>query len=245
MAGIPSEGEIFTALSFLVPGFIIAKVRGQFVTGRQQRIGQELLEYATLSAFNFAFFSWLIYLLANSNWTAGVKSLGWAAVILIGPVILGTVSGIAAQKDWTFRLLRSRALGFIGARPVHLVPTAWDWKFARMERQWVLVTLKDGTRFAGFCGERSFISSDPAERDLYLEQVCDIGDDHTWTPTRKSVLITHGEIRTIEFWREEHEDGLNKEGVRAITSNNCGSQAITTGRAPTNGAGQAGATPAE
>ena len=28
--------------------------------------------------------------------------------------------------------------------------------------QWVLVTLKDGTRFAGFCGTGSFMSSDPA-----------------------------------------------------------------------------------
>ncbi len=31
-----------------------------------------------------------------------------------------------------------------------------------MSAQWVLVTLKDGTRFAGFCGSESFMSSDPA-----------------------------------------------------------------------------------
>ncbi len=33
----------------------------------------------------------------------------------------------------------------------------------RMQASWVLVTLKDGTRFAGFCGSASFISPDPQE----------------------------------------------------------------------------------
>lgn len=245
MTGIPSQADIFTTLSFLVPGFIIAKVRGQFVTGRRQRIGQELLEYATLSAFNFAIFSWLIYLLANIDWSVGVKALGWATVILIGPVVLGTVSRITAQKYWAFKLLRSRPLRFIGAKPVHLVPTAWDWKFARMERQWVLVTLKDGTRFAGMCGERSFISSDPTERDLYLEQICDIDDDDTWTPTRKSVLITHGEIRTIEFWTEADDDGIGEKGLRAFTTSNGSAQTVAARRSPANESGQASATAAE
>ena len=44
---------------------------------------------------------------------------------------------------------------------VHVMPTAWDWKIGDMTEQWVLVTLKDGTRFAGLCGSDSFISSDP------------------------------------------------------------------------------------
>ena len=47
-----------------------------------------------------------------------------------------------------------------------------------MPPQWVLVTLKDGTRFAGYCGPQSFISSDPAEHDMYIEQTYDLDADH-------------------------------------------------------------------
>ena len=92
------------------------------------------------------------------------------------------------------------------------MPTAWDWKFGNMDNEWVLVTLKDGTRFAGFCGAQSFISSDPAERDIYVQWIYDIDDNHHWQSRGETgVLITSGEVKTIEFWPYKIQETTDDE----------------------------------
>ena len=66
-----------------------------------------------------------------------------------------------------------------------------------MTGEWVLVTLKDGTRFAGYCGPDSFMSSDPAERDLYIQWVYDLDDEDGWRSRGETgLLIAGGEINT-------------------------------------------------
>ena len=76
-----------------------------------------------------------------------------------------------------------------------------------MPEQWVLVTLKDGTRFGGFYGAQSFTSSSPDERDMYIQWVYDIDEDGTWSvpDSENGLLIAAGEIRTIEFLPYEGE----------------------------------------
>lgn len=70
-----------------------------------------------------------------------------------------------------------------------------------------MVKLKDGTKFAGYCGGRSFISSVPEERDIYVEESYDLSDDDEWKPRPgKSLLIAAGEISTIEFFKVNRSD---------------------------------------
>ena len=79
------------------------------------------------------------------------------------------------------------------------------------EQQWVLVTLKDGTRFAGFCGEESFMSSDPGERDIYIQWTYDIDDHNNWSSRGESgVLIAAGEVQTTEFWPYNPQENANE-----------------------------------
>ena len=212
MANILADGEIFTVIGLVVPGFIIAKVRQQFITGQREAVSKELLEYLTFGAINFAFFSWLIYLLGHGSLGIGWRATGWLVVILIGPVVLGMASGIAAQKGLKHRLLGAWPFRLVDVKSVHAVPTAWDWKFSKMPGQFVLIYLKDGRYFAGYCGADSFISSNPNERDLYVEDVYDLDENDKWIKTRKSLLVLANEISTIEFWKDEvHE--RRKEGL--------------------------------
>ena len=82
-----------------------------------------------------------------------------------------------------------------------------------MDEQWVLVTLKDDTKFVGLCGQGSFISSDPTERDIYIEQVYDMDDESNWSwPGRKGVLIGPGEVKTIEFWPYASQEDPDAQG---------------------------------
>ena len=212
MQELQSLDNLYLILFFLVPGFIVLFVRSQFVTGRRPTRSATFLSYLTVSLIYYALALPFIGLVLSAptpgkGWPLAAWLAGWFALIIVGPAILGLVLGINIQKD-----LFRRVLQWIGLNPVHVVPTAWDWKFGGMTPQWVLVTLKDGTRFAGFCGSESFMSSDPAERDIYIERIYDVDDKNNWSSRReKGVLIAAGEIQTIEFWPYILEESTNGE----------------------------------
>jgi hypothetical protein len=166
---ITSVEAIFVILAFVVPGFVMSVVRSQFATGRPQKGSEQVLGYLALSAINYAVFSWLVYILAATGFPhrhPGWAAFLWFTVILIGPAVLGAGLGIVIQRD-LFRPFFAR----LRLQPVHVVPTAWDYQFGRLrEAHWVLVKLKDGSTVAGFFGTRSFASSDPDERDIFMSR---------------------------------------------------------------------------
>ncbi len=202
MAKLLSVNNLYLILVFIVPGFIILFVRSQFITGRISSNSKEaILSYLTITVI----YGSLVFLLVDLTSLTLMPASGliWFCLfIFLVPIALGLLLGINSQKDFVRNLLRRCRL-----KLVHPIPTAWDWKFSRMSPQWVLVTLKDDTRFAGFCSSESFISSDPNERDIYIEKVYDLGDDGTWSPPddERGLLIAAGEIRTIEFWPYKEE----------------------------------------
>jgi uncharacterized protein DUF6338 len=208
MSGLVNIDTVYIAIFFLVPGYIFLTFRNQFVAG-QDRLGTEqLLAFVTYSALNLALFGWILFALPQvaRGW---VVVLTWAFVLLIGPAVLGFVSGMWTQKE-----LGSRLYEFFGLSLVHPTARSWDWVFHRVDPCFVLVTLKDGSQCAGYwgvnaTGTQSFASSDPKERDLYISQVFEISDEGPWRPTQKSIFIAAGEIRTVEFIQEE------KSGERA------------------------------
>ena len=189
---------------FIVPGLVILFVRSQFVAGQSSSHSTTFLNYLVVSLIYYA-----LVLLFLSVWGMDYgKALAWFALILVGPTALGLLLGLNIQKNLFHRILQR-----CGLNPVHVVPTAWDWKFGNMAEQWVLVTLKDGTRFSGFCGTGSFASSDPTERDIYIQLIYDVDDDNRWrSPGEKGVLIAAGEVRTIEFWPYNPEENISEQG---------------------------------
>ena len=99
--------------------------------------------------------------------------------------------------------------------PVHPTPSAWDWTFEDLGEQFILVALRDGTYIGGLVGADSFVSSDPTERDIYIQQIYNIDDSDNWKPMDHGILIAAGEISTIEFWpivnSEERTNGKAQE----------------------------------
>lgn len=197
-----SFDNIYLILVLIVPGLIIVFVRAQFLRGQNSPHSEAILSYFTLSVFYY------VLMLPIVNALFGVDKLldfedvdfgkffGWVLIIFLGPALFGALLGVSAQKGYLRRFANS-----MGIYPVHATPTAWDWKFSSPEESWVLVTLQDNTKFAGLCGANSFISSDPNERDIFIEKLYNLTDDDKWQDCgSKSVLITAGEIKTIEFW---------------------------------------------
>ena len=207
MPDLKSLDNLYLILGFLVPGLIVLFVRSQFVTGRSPSHSAALLPYLTVSVIYYALALPFVRFVLSIHEPGYGKTLAWFTLIFVGPAVLGLLLGVNIQKN-----LFRRFLQWCGLNPVHVMPTAWDWKFGGMTNQWILVTLKDGTRFAGFCGPDSFMSSDPAERDIYIQWIYDIDDSNNWSPRGENgVLITAGEVQTIEFWPYTSRENSNDQ----------------------------------
>jgi hypothetical protein len=199
----------FTA-AFLMPGFIWSAVLSFILPRRSGQVEQRFLEFFTLSCVNNALWFWLFayfYLTGYPTQRPKTFALFILLALFISPVVLGLISGHLAQHQYV--ALALRRLGF---RTVHYIPTAWDWHFSRQEALWARVTLKDGSAISGYFGGQSFASSDPDERDIYLEEV--------YTQTTQGIrrvertrgcLISAEQISVIEFFRVEAQQRDDKE----------------------------------
>ena len=207
MPDLKSADNLYLVLGFIVPGLIVLFVRSQFVTGRSPSHSAAFLSYLTVSVIYNALILPFIVFFSSIQEPGYGKAIVWFVLVFVGPAAVGLLLGVNIQKGLFHSFLQ-----WCGLNPVHVMPTAWDWKFSSMNSQWVLVTLNDGTRFSGFCGSDSFMSSDPAERDIYIERIYEIDDDNIWSSRGENgVLITSGNVRTIEFWPYNPQENTNEQ----------------------------------
>jgi hypothetical protein len=194
MEGLAKIDAIYVALVFVVPGYVFLSLRNQFVVGQGKLGKEQLLSYVTISGVNFALCGWIIYAAYKNEFDVPMMAASWMLVIVVIPALAGIVIGVCTQRDYFRRMYH-----WLNLEPIHVVPSAWDYKFSKSPGEWVLVKLKDGTQFAGWWAAQSFASDDRTERDLLIEQVFEVPDHGPWKPTSKSLLIMAGEIQTIEF----------------------------------------------
>ena len=135
---------------------------------------------------------------------ANPSSMRWLFWLFLLPTLVGL--GLTLLGSPFRKLLMIARL-----KPVHPIPNAWDWKFSNTSVQWVLVTLTDGSQVAGLLGVQSFVSSDPTERDIYIDQVYGFNpDSEEWTAADgNGILIAGGQVKTIEFW--PYDTGKERE----------------------------------
>jgi hypothetical protein len=186
-------------LAFLVPGYIIGAIRAQFRTGRRAAgTRAAVFEAIALSCVNLAIFFPLLRYIEPSGGETWRTHLIWFVIAIAGPCVIGFAIGAATSYALFERLARKLRL-----TPRRATPKGWDRTLSRGSStgEWVFVTLKDGTRLAGRCGDRSLMSANPVEADLYIEHVFDVGENaEPWRTRGTGQYIAAGQIRTIEFW---------------------------------------------
>lgn len=182
-------------LVFTVPGIIALYFRAQFIAGRLPAASEGAISYVTLSLAYHAIAYPIARPLYASGTIEGWFMVFWFILIFMAPALLGLLLGLNIRKGWTKKLVNS-----FGLNTIHPVNCAWDWRFGQSGECWVIVTLKDQTRWSGYLGVNSFMSSDPTERDIFIEHVYDSGEDgQSWKTRSSSVWIAHGEIQSLEF----------------------------------------------
>lgn len=196
MTEVKSLDQLSLVLGYIVPGLIILYVRAQFLTGRIGPHKDALLSYFTLSVVYLTVMNAAVLLVTGRPDPLPTQTPYWLPIYLAGALVFGILAGLNSSLGAMRRLL-----SLCGLHIPHALDSAWDWRFSRFPPRLMIVTLKDGSRIYGWCGEDSFIGSDPQNRDLYLEQVYEVDEGDNWTikTPGKGIYIAGGEVRTIEL----------------------------------------------
>lgn len=187
--------QIDKAILFLVlfvPGFISLKIYDLLIAGERRDFSSSITEAIGYSFINFALLSWLIVLIHIQKFY--IYHLFWYSIFLI--LILFVFPVI-----WPilFIWIRKR----LGRYVAHPIRKPWDWIFGQGKAYWIIVHLKDGRRIGGKFDNKSFASSDPAEEQIYLEEVWKLDSAGGFiSPVERSsgIIVLQDEISMIELF---------------------------------------------
>ena len=193
---IESLDAVFYTCVFLLPGFIMSEIINALNTPKRKGDFIYFLTCLLYSIINLAACSFVYRIIFNfydsDNLLYWVSLIG---VTLLICLCLAIIIGVAKQKNWLYCLLRKMEFDVL-----HPTPSSWDYVFSKYATMYLKVTLKDGKTFIGYYSEKSFTSSDIAERDLFLEMKCkEQGGTLYQDESIEGVYIAHGSIRTIEI----------------------------------------------
>lgn len=182
-------------LFFFIPGFISIKIYDLLVPSERRDYSKSLFEIISYSAINFAALSWLIILIHSENFYINHVILYFFSIffiLFIAPIL------------WPFFILKLFSWKPIANLIVHPIQKPWDYVFGKKQPYWLIVSLKDGRKIGGIFNSKSFASSNPAEEEIYLEEVWKLDDDGKFLePNERTegIIILSGEILSIEFFK--------------------------------------------
>ena len=184
---ISSFETLFLTCLFILPGFIINTIDSAINPNEKCNDFSLFLRYLTYSIINFI----MSYVFINIFYRAHFVNIFTLTIIFVlFAVIIGTAISFVKQKYPIHHIFNAK----------HPIPTAWDYYFSQQCPSYILVTLVDGTKIAGWYSSNSFSSSVDNERDLYIEKKYDETGEE-WTPVENNngIYIAKNQIRTIEF----------------------------------------------
>lgn len=196
---VDSFDIVFYTAIFVLPGFVINSIIGFINPPKKHNDGIFLLKCIGYSLVSCAAWCWLYLIVIRSNIHPVGRWLLLFIISLIGSSFIGFAIAIIKQHQ-----IIDRMLWKIKIRTIHTTPTAWDYLFSKQESGFVIVTLIDDQKLYGWYSSQSFTSSDPDERDIFIEKGYRI-DGEKWTLDEQSqgFYIAKDQIKVIEFKKGE------------------------------------------
>ncbi|MEW9854112.1 DUF6338 family protein [Novosphingobium sp. M1R2S20] len=173
MVDLPSASEITKLTGLLAPGIMILWVRDRFRDTVPPKLTDKTVSYAVVSVA----YSAAAYPLFHVD--GGLELPPWLwqlTLFFMLPLLVGFALVYFDQSERFYSLTER-----LGLRPVHHTPTAWDYTFRKRPQSFVLVHLNDGTVIAGAWVEGSFASSITGDRDVFISQMWQVGENGSWT----------------------------------------------------------------
>jgi len=194
--------QVVLLLVFIVPGFILMRVKRIAYPGQEGSAPAMMLDCLTLSSFVHALCSPIWYWAYISQ--PYILHPVWFGVSLFGilfavPIALGSLYVKFSETE------RARWLRELLGLP-HPAPTAWDYHFRKGRAYWVWMTFKSGAVMAGLFGPNSAASSFPNKQDLYVEKLLSL-DEHgkvrSWVDASAGAVVRMDDLERIEFFEIE------------------------------------------
>jgi len=179
---------------FFLPGFISMKVYDLMVPGEPRDVSKSVLEAISYSTLNFAALFWLIMLTQTGDLYHRhliLYSLSVAVIMVIVPAC------------WPLVFLKLSTWRPIAKHLIHPIRKPWDYVFGRRDPFWIIVHLRNGQKIGGRFDIASFASSDPAEEQIYLEEVWVLDDRGRFlnrVERSRGIIIMKDEIRAVELF---------------------------------------------
>ena len=194
MPNFASFQSVYLLLSLTAPAVVFLFFRSRFTHGRMPKASDAILYFIAITSIYYSLIFPIFMIGFQTPKSKDFIWVTWILVLIILPAILGVFSGWVARKEFVYKALRK-----IGFDVVHDIPTAWEWKFSNVGPSWVVITLKNGNSFGAEYGSTSFISTDPSDRDIYLEETYSISKTGKWTKRGYGMWVASSEISTLEF----------------------------------------------
>lgn len=191
---------VFFSSVFIVPGYILYSTLESLVPRNKRNVVNVTLKFLTGTLIHYILWSWLIYLMFNSKIFIESILLFYLSaifIVVVSPSLMGLLLAKLSDKNIVITIMQ-----FLGYNPINPIPTAWDYKFSKIQtKSWVIVSLNDGKVFYGKFSTKSFASSEPLERDIYIEEVYRLNENKQWIKRERTngVLISREQIKYIEF----------------------------------------------
>lgn len=203
---VNSFESIMYTLKYVIPGYIILEIIRMITPSSKKTETEIVVQSIGYSILNYSIWSFVFSLLeiSFSNNTILLKVMQSVALILTG-IITGVCIAVIKKKN-----IMGRILGLLKIDTTNSIPTSWDYVFSKYEPYWLEIGVSDGKVIRGLFYHNSFASSEPGEKDIYLEELYEKKED-SWEKVRqtKGVWINHNEIRYIKFYKCE---GDNNDG---------------------------------
>jgi len=192
--------KLILFIAFVIPGFITLKAFELFFPTQEKDGSKQIIDAIAYSCINYALLSWAIYLIGKSELSENnpvCYSIFWLFVFFIAPVLWA----------WLWKKLRETQ-AFQNTMP-HPTGEAWDYFFGKREPCFVIVRLTNGQDIAGFYGAKSFASSAPHAKQIYLQECWKMNSDGGFDRPRrqtKGVMILSSQVESLEFFKIEGEN---------------------------------------
>jgi hypothetical protein len=183
-------------LAFFVPGFLMIRVYDLLVPTERRDFSKSVFDAVAYSAVNLVAFSPLLYWMQSA---APPASLYWFFVVVVF---------ILAPVGWPVLVFFLRRTKWFTSRLSHPTQMPWDYVFSKHEMCWVIVHLKD-RRVGGLYGAKSFASSDPAEPQIYIEEIWSLDDQSRFqhkVEQSRGMIFFAKDIVALELFNYKKED---------------------------------------
>lgn len=214
---IPSTAvQLLTALLLVLPGAVYQVARSRLRgpnpddASATNRILRALGFSAALDALYLLLIGPSLFSLLRDDkgvldWNTAVsnaRTLGWLALLLlivvpIAAAGLGTLATIYGPR-WRGRTW----LRWVPRISYNPTPRAWDHAFKEAPECYVRLLMTDGSWLGGLYGAKSFVSSYPEPREIFIQEAWSMKPDGAFDmkqPQTIGMYVRCDDVRSIEF----------------------------------------------